>query len=134
MISARSIFAGRPAWVNVLLAFTAFMTFVYTPWDLFLKPVARDQEVWLGIVLTGWWAKATEPLHGAIYAAFTWGFWKMRPWMRFWGTVWIVQIAVGMVVWSLTDPRGSVLGGIVSGIVFGWLARLYWRAGEVFER
>jgi hypothetical protein len=125
---------ARPAWVNLLLAFTAFMAFVYTPWDMLVKPVAEDQEVWFGLLLTGWAAKATEPLHLAIYAAFSWGLWHMRPWMRFWGTAWIVQVAIGMLVWNLTDPRGSVIGGIVSGLVFAWLARVYWRAGQVFER
>jgi hypothetical protein len=133
MAPDRSLFAGRPAWANVLLVFTAFMTFVYTPWDIFVKPVAEDQEVWFGLLLTGWWAKATAPLHWAIYAAFTWGLWKMRPWMRFWGTAWIVQIALGMLIWNLTDPRGFLIGGIVSGLVFAWLARAFWRAGRVFE-
>src|SRR5689334_21457260 len=121
----------RPTWVNLLLAFTAFMAFVYTPWDMLVKPVAEDQEVWFGLLLTGWAAKATEPLHLAIYAAFSWGLWHMRPWMRFWGTAWIVQVPIGMLVWNLTDPRGSLLGGIVSGLVFAWLARVYWRAGRV---
>ena len=122
----------RPAWVNALLAFTAFMAFVYTPWDLLMKPVAVDQEVWFGVLLTGWAAKATEPLHLALYAAFSWGLWKMRPWMRLWGTAWIVQIAIAMLVWNLTDERGSLLGGIVTGALFTWLARVYWRAGRVF--
>lgn len=123
----------RPLWVNALLAFTAFMAFVYTPWDFFWKPVATDQEVWLGFVLTGWAAKATEPIHGAIYAALAYGLWKMRPWMRFWGTVYIAQMAVAMVVWNLLDPRGHVVFALVSGIVFAWLARAYWRAGYIFE-
>ena len=131
MTDASSI--PRPLWVNALLAFTAFMTFVYTPYDLFWKPVAQDQEVWFGFLLTGWAAKATAPIHWAIYAAFTYGLWKMRPWMRFWGTAWIVQIAIGMVVWNLLDPRGRVIGAIVTGVVFGWLARAYWRAGRIFE-
>jgi hypothetical protein len=134
MATSESILAGRPLWANVLLAFTAFMTFVYTPWDIFVKPVAEDQEVWFGLLLTGWAAKATAPLHWAIYAAFTWGLWKMRPWMRLWGTVWIGQIAIAMLVWNLTDARGSLIGGIVSGAVFAWLARTYWRAGRVFEQ
>ena len=124
----------RPLWVNVLLAFTAFMAFVYTPWDFFVKPVAEDQEVWLGFVLTGWAAKATEPIHGAIYAAFAWGLWKMRPWMRFWGTLYIAQMAVAMLIWNLLDERGHVLAGIVSAVVFVALARAYWGAGRVFER
>lgn len=123
----------RPWWANALLIFCAFMAFIYTPWDLFVKPVARDQEVWFGFVLTGWWAKATEPLHWAIYGAFTYGLWKMRPWMRFWGTVYVAQIAIAMVVWGLLDERGSLLLALVSGAVFAWLTVLYWRAAEVFE-
>jgi hypothetical protein len=132
MANDGSIFAGRPLWANALLVLCAFMTFVYTPWDLFFKPVAVDQEVWFGFLLTGWAAKATAPIHWAIYAAFTFGLWKMRPWMRFWGTVYIIQVAIGMLVWNLLDARGSVLGGVVSGIVFAYLARAYWRAGRVF--
>jgi hypothetical protein len=132
MTSSRPPSATRPIWVNVLLAFTAFMTFVYTPFDLFWKPVAEDQEVWLGFVLTGWAAKATEPIHWAIYAVFTYGLWKMRPWMRLWGTVYIAQMAIAMLVWNLLDERGHVAAAIVSAVVFAALARAYWRAGRVF--
>jgi hypothetical protein len=128
-----SIWSERPAWVNVLLAFTAFMTFVYTPWDIFVKPVAEDQEVWLGFLVRGWAAKATAPIHWAIYAAFTYGLWKMRPWMRFWGTVYIAQMAVAMLIWNLLDARGHVIAALLSALVFAALAWLYWRAGAVFE-
>jgi len=123
----------RPWWANVLLIFCAFMAFIYTPWDLFVKPLARDQEVWFGFVLTGWWAKATEPLHWAIYGAFTYGLWKMRPWMRFWGTLYVAQVAIAMVVWGLLDERGSLLVALASGALFTGLTVLYWRAAEVFE-
>jgi hypothetical protein len=123
----------RPTWVNVLLAFTAFMAFVYTPWDFFWKPVAEDQEVWLGFVLTGWAAKATEPIHGAIYAALAYGLWKMRPWVRPWGTVYVAQMAVAMLVWNLLDERGHPVAAVASGILFGALAWWFWRAGRVFE-
>lgn len=123
----------RPWWANALLVFCAFMTFVYTPWDIFVKPVAQDQEVWFGIVLRGWSAKATAPLHWIIYGAFTYGLWNMRPWMRFWGTVYAAQVAIAMVVWGLLDERGSVVMAVVSGILFGWLTVKYWQAGEVFE-
>ncbi|HEY7291704.1 MAG TPA: hypothetical protein VH583_17840 [Vicinamibacterales bacterium] len=51
------------------------MTFVYLPFDMFLKPVAEDREVWFGVALSGWWAKATEPIHWAIYALGAWGLW-----------------------------------------------------------
>ncbi len=124
---------ARPWWANALLVFCAFMTIVYTPWDLFVKPVARDQEVWFGFVLTGWWAKATEPLHWAIYGLFTYGLWRMRPWMRLWGTVYLVQVVIAMVVWNLLDARGSLLGAVASGVLFAGATVAYWRAGVIFD-
>jgi hypothetical protein len=27
------LFAGRPAWINALMVFCAWMAFVYVPWD-----------------------------------------------------------------------------------------------------
>lgn len=58
----------------------------------------------------------------------------MVPWMRLWGTLYIVQLAIGMLVWNVLDPRGHLVGGIVSGGVFALLAAAYWRAGRIFER
>ena len=43
----------RPWWMNLIMMFCAYMAFIYMPWDLFVKPVAEDQEVWFGIMLTG---------------------------------------------------------------------------------
>jgi hypothetical protein len=40
--------------MNALLVFCAYMTTVYLPFDLFWKPVAEDQEVWFGFMLSGW--------------------------------------------------------------------------------
>ena len=65
---------SRPWWMNLMFYFCLYMTFIYMPFDFFLKPVAEDQEVWFGILLTGWWAKATEPLHWLIYGAGAYGF------------------------------------------------------------
>ena len=74
-----ALLAPRPHWMNAVWLFCLYMAFVATPLDVLRTPVARDQEVWLGFVLHGWWAKVTEPLHGAIYAAGAWGFHRMRP-------------------------------------------------------
>lgn len=124
------IFAPRPIWMNVLMVFCAYMTFIYMPWDLFVKPVAEDQEVWFGILLTGWAAKATEPLHWAIYAAGTWGFWKMRSWMWPWASLYVLQIAIGMFVWQFRDPRGDgILGGLAIALPFLLLSVALWRTG-----
>lgn len=103
------------------------------PFDIFIKPVATDQEVWFGYMLTGWAAKATEPLHWAIYAAGAYGFLKMKSWMWPWASLYVGQIAVGMFVWSVVDERGSgVLMGLLAASPFIVLATVLWRRKSSF--
>jgi len=116
MTDLRTALSRRPWWMQLLLGFCLFMTLVYMPFDLFLKPVAEDQEVWFGFMLTGWAAKATEPLHWAIYAAGAVGFWKMRSWMWPWAAVYALQVAIGLAVWNAR--QGSLVAGVVSFAVF----------------
>lgn len=123
----------RPIWMNLLMAFCAYMTFIYVPWDFFFKPVAEDAEVWFGVLLSGWAAKATEPLHWLIYAAGTVGFWKMKTWMFPWASLYVVQIAIGMFVWNLLDERGQgLIGAGISALPFIVLAVALWRAKPRF--
>ncbi len=123
----------RPVWMNLLMAFCAYMTFIYVPWDFFFKPVAEDAEVWFGILLSGWAAKATEPLHWLIYAAGTVGFWKMRAWMFPWACLYVVQIAIGMFVWQLLDEHGSgLVVACISALPFIFLAVALYRAKPRF--
>lgn len=132
----REHLARRPAWMNALLAFSVFMAAAYVPWDLLCKPVARDAEVWFGFALHGWAAKLTEPLHWAIYAAGAYGFWRMRPWMWPWASLYCAQVALGMLVWSV-GFRGGVVGwagGLVAALPFAALAVALWRAREDFGR
>ena len=133
----RRLFAGRPWWMNATLLFCAYMTFIYMPFDLFFKPVAEDQEVWFGFMLTGWAAKATEPLHWAIYGAGTWGFHRMRPWMWPWASLYVAQIVFGMVVWGVLyssgepGPVGLIVGGVALAALIA-LAVGLWRAKPMF--
>jgi len=129
----RDLASGRPHWMNAIFAFCLFMTFVYMPFDLFWKPVEQDQEVWFGLMLTGAWAKATAPLHWAIYAAGAYGFWKMKRWMHPWAALYVAQVAIGMLVWSLLDERGSLLTGVIPFALFGALAVAVWRARPSFS-
>ena len=132
-LAVRNALARRPWWMNGLMAFCLYMTFVYMPFDMFVKPVERDVEVWFGIPLHGWAAKLTEPLHWAIYAAGSWGFWRMRRWMWPWAALYVAQIGVGMLVWSWRDPRGpGWLGGLMVAAVFALLAVALWRARRAF--
>jgi len=131
----RAQLARRPGWMNGVMAFCAFMTFVYMPFDLFWKPVAVDEEVWFGLRLHGWAAKATEPLHWAIYAAGLYGFWRMRPWMWPWAAVYAAQVAIGMLVWPLVyvgGARGWIVG-VVSFAAFAALTFALWRAKARFR-
>jgi hypothetical protein len=83
--------------------------------------------------LHGIWAKATEPLHWAVYAAGAWGFWKMRRWMWPWAAVYAAQIAVGTVIWNYLDPRGNAgLGAVVGAFLIPTIA--LWRSRSTFDR
>lgn len=122
----------RPWWMNLIFGFCVYMTFIYMPFDLFVKPVAEDDEVWFGVLLHGWIAKLTEPLHWAIYAALAYGFWKMRPWMWPWAAIYVAQISVGMLVWSLRDPRGNAVFGCIAAAIFLVPTIALWRARSRF--
>ena len=126
----RERFARRPFWMNALLVFSAYMAFVYVPWDLFVKPVAIDEEVWFGIRFHGWWAKLLTLPHWFLYAAGAYGFWRMRSWMWPWAAVYTGQVAIGMAVWPVLYQGGvtGFLVGAVSFAAFGALTLALWRS------
>jgi hypothetical protein len=117
----------------MIFAFCLYMTFVYLPFDLFWKPVAEDEEVWFGVTLHGFWAKATAPLHWLVYALGAYGFWKMRRWMWPWAALYAAQVAIGMLVWNVLDPRGAGVGVGLAGLaLFAVPTVALWRARNLF--
>jgi hypothetical protein len=109
----------RPWWMNLIFYFCLYMTVFYMPFDIFWKPVAQDHEIWFGFALTGWWAKATAPLHWLIYGAGAYGFWKMRRWMWPWAAVYAGQVVIAMFVWNLVNANGAGwVGATIAGLVF----------------
>jgi hypothetical protein len=112
--------------MNAVMVFCAFATVVYVPWDFFLKPVAEDREAWFGFLLSGYWAKATEPIHWLIYAAGWYGFWRMRSWMWPWAAVYSAQLTFGMFVWGLVyvGGVGGFMMGLASAIPFALLTHV----------
>ena len=129
----REFFQKRSWWMNGLLLFCIYMTFIYMPFDMFYKPVSEDQEVWFGFMLTGWAAKLTEPIHWMIYGAGTYGFIKMKNWMWPWAAVYMAQVCIGMLVWSVTDDRGRWETGLVAFVLLSPLAIGLWRSKEKFD-
>ena len=124
----------RPLWMNTIFMFCVYMTFIYLPWDVLLKPLSEDQEVWFGVLFTSWAAKAGGVLHWIVYAAATYGYWKMKRWMHPWAIVYLLQIALGMFIWSLLNSRsGGLIAGTVVAAFFVALALLSWRARAEFS-
>jgi len=116
LTAVRAQWDRRAWWMNLIMLFCLYMTFIYMPFDIFYKPVAEDEEVWFGFTLHGWPAKLTAPLHWLIYGAGAYGFWHMKSWMWPWAAVYCAQVVVAMLVWNLIDPRG---GGLVPGLIAG---------------
>ena len=113
--------------------FCVYMAVFYMPFDLFWKPVAVDHEIWFWFALTGWWAKATEPLHWLIYGAGAFGFWKMKSWMWPWAAVYTGQVVIAMFVWNVINPKGGGwVAGLVAGAVFAVPMVALWRAKQRF--
>lgn len=130
----RTGLARRPLWMNAILLFCAYMTFIYLPWDVFIKPLKVDQEVWFGVLFTGWAAKAGALLHWFVYGAGTLGLWRMRSWLQPWMSLYLLQIAFGMAYWGLTDPRGSnEPTALLIAIPFIGLAYAAWRSRHRFS-
>ena len=126
----------RPWWMNLAMLFCAYMAGLYMPWDIFVKPVAHDAEAWFGLLLHGWAAKLTAPVHWFIYAAGAYGFWRMRRWMWPWAAVYVAQVAIGMLVWSVVYIGGlrGWVAGVASTVPFALLAAALWRAADQFHR
>ena len=126
--------------MNLLWAFCLYMTFVYMPWDFFWKSPDQWEQVWFGFTVRGWAAKLSEPIHWAIYAAGSWGFYKMRGWMWPWASIYCAQVAVAMFIFnilegpSLGDGRG---GGPIASVVIGgflvWLTYKLWTSRSLFN-
>ena len=125
----------RPWWMNLMLLFCVWMALVYVPWDLFLKPVGVDEEVWFGIRFHGWAAKLLAIPHWAVYAAGMVGFWGMRRWMHPWAAVYAAQMTFAMVVWPLLYKEGASrwVFAALSGAVFGWITWVLWKARGHFQ-
>lgn len=127
--------ARRPWWMNLLFFFCLYMAVVYTPADLLLKPVARDEEVWFGITFTGWAAKLTAVPHWIAYGLGAYGFWRLRPWMWPWAAVYAAQVALAMLIWGVANAEGffGMLGALLLPLPFAGLAAVLFMERERFE-
>jgi hypothetical protein len=105
------IAASRSA--GLLAAFCAATVFYLVARDLFV-PDVRDVEVWFGFEVRGWLARATAPLHWAIFAVGAWAFATKRAWIWPTATLYAVYVAISHLIWNLTSVSG---GGLRAGLV-----------------
>ena len=118
----------RPGWMSIVMFFCFYMTFIYLPWDIFVKPIRDDQEVWFGILFYGWLAKLGGVFHWIVYSAFAYGLWHMRAWVRVAIVLYLWQVGFSMIVWTWLSQGQATLGGFVPGTFFFLLSHLFHRS------
>ena len=125
----------RPWWANVALAFALFGACIFSPYDLFIVPFDRAEEVWFGITFHGTAAKVGELAHWIVWITFAYGLWRMRPWVPVLAAVYFLQVAVAHLVWSVASPRGRGIAiGAVQATVFIAASALALRVRSSFPR
>lgn len=129
----RAEWAKRSWWLNGIMLFSLFMVFIYTPFDVGLKPVAEDEDVWFGYMFTGWAAKVGGLVHAVVYGLLGWGLWKMRPWVWWVGSLYLTQVAIAMFLWPLFNEQGTLLTAAIAGGIFSIPAIAFWRARDQFQ-
>jgi short-subunit dehydrogenase len=129
------VFRERPWWMSATMVFCAFMAFIYMPWDLFVKPMEEDHEVWFGILFQGFWAKLLGIPHWFVYLAAVYGFRRRRPWMAFWAPAYVAQVAFGMYLWTALETGGfsGIFVGLFPALPFIGLTYAFWNARDHFE-
>jgi short-subunit dehydrogenase len=125
----------RPWWMNALMYFSMFMAVIALPRDFFCTPVARDDQVWFGIMLHGWAAKLGELAHWAVYAAAAYGFWRMRSWMWPGAALYAGQVTFSMFIWFAVHRGGArgLLAALIALAAYGSLTMLLWRSRPLFH-
>jgi len=121
--------------MNVLMFFCMYMAIVSVPLDFFCTPLARDEEVWFGIVWHGWWAKLGELAHWGVFAAGAYGFWHMRTWLWPWAALYAGQVTFSMFIWFAFHRGG--FGGFIAALIslafYGGITLALWRARALFH-
>ena len=129
-----NILMRRPFWMNVVFLFCVYMTFVYLPWDVFIKPIAEDEEVWFGFIFYGWMAKLGGTVHWIVYGSLTYGLWYMRPWAWSFIGLYLLQVAWSMCVWALmTDYSSSGWASLVVALISVFLSILFYKNKPLFN-
>lgn len=124
----------RPFWINAVFLFFVCMTFVYLPYDLFVKPIAEDEDVWFGFTFYGWLAKLGGIAHWFVYASLTYGLWTMSPWVRPCICLYLLQVAWSMLLWAvLTGHPGSVGFNLILACAFVSLSIHFYRNKSMFK-
>ncbi|MDB3993893.1 hypothetical protein N9478_10445 [Gammaproteobacteria bacterium] len=123
----------RPGWMSIVMFFCFYMTLIYLPWDIFVKPIMDDQEVWFGVLFFGWLAKLGGVLHWIVYSAFAYGLWHMKGWVRIAIVLYLWQVGFSMIVWTWLSQGEGNWGGFVPGTLFFFLSYLFHRSKSLVK-
>lgn len=123
----------RPGWMSIVMFFCFYMTLIYLPWDIFVKPIMDDQEVWFGVLFYGWLAKLGGVLHWIVYSAFAYGLWHMMGWVRIAIVLYLWQVGFSMIVWTWLSQDEGNWGGVMLGTLFFFLSYLFHRSKSLVK-
>ena len=99
--------------MRAMAAFCVFTICFLVYRDLAL-PHVSETEVWFGFELHGWLAKATAPLHWAIFGIGAMLFWRGHPRAWLYASGYAAYIALSHLIWNLTSASG---GGVAEGLI-----------------
>jgi len=102
--------------------------------DLFVEH-ARDVEVWFGFEFRGMLARATAPLHWAIFLVGAWGFWFRQQWIVPWAAGYVFYVSLSHLVWSEVSDNGQGWSmGLAQAVVIAIPGVLLLRAHQSARR
>ncbi|MDG2141624.1 MAG: hypothetical protein P8K27_09015 [Gammaproteobacteria bacterium] len=124
----------RPGWMNLVLFFCFYMTFIYLPWDILVKPISEDQEVWFGVLFYGWLAKVGGVCHWVVYGTLLYGMWHMKQWLVTGMILYLWQVGLSMILWNWIREGQPGWFGLISGLAFILLSYFFYDRKEFFIR
>jgi hypothetical protein len=112
--------AGKPVFVIALCLVAAAIAMVELAemLGLFVEAGSVYGHVWLGMELSGGWARVAGLVDIAIYVAGAVGLWMLRPWARTGAIVYLLYLLVSFVIWGVRDSSGRGVFAIMAWQMF----------------
>jgi len=111
---------GKPRFVIALSLVAAVIATVELAemFGFFVEAGSVYGHVWLGMELSGGWARVAGLVDIAIYMVGAAGLWMLRPWARTGAMVYLLYLLVSFVIWGVRDSSGRGVFAIMAWQMF----------------